>query len=62
MLFNLVYAGVAMPAGIASDRLGRRNVIGVGFAVFAAVYVGFGLAGGEPKRSTSTTTTGSWIL
>ncbi len=46
MLFNLVYAVVAMPAGIASDRLGRRNVIGVGFAVFAAVYVGFGLAGG----------------
>ncbi len=46
MLFNLVYAAVAMPAGIASDRLGRRNVIGVGFAVFAAVYVGFGLAGG----------------
>jgi MFS family permease len=47
MLFNLVYAVVAMPAGIASDRLGRRNVIGAGFAVFAAVYVGFGMAGGE---------------
>ena len=46
MLFNLVYAVVAMPAGIASDRLGRRNVIGVGFAVFAAVYLGYGLAGG----------------
>ena len=46
MLFNLVYAVVAMPAGIASDRLGRRNVIGLGFAVFAAVYLGFGLAGG----------------
>ena len=46
MLFNLVYAVVAMPAGIASDRLGRRNVIGLGFAIFAAVYVGFGLAGG----------------
>ena len=46
MLFNLVYAIVAMPAGIASDRLGRRNVIGLGFAVFAAVYIGFGLAGG----------------
>ncbi len=46
MLFNLVYAVVAMPAGIASDWLGRRNVIGVGFAIFAAVYVGFGLAGG----------------
>ena len=45
VLFNLVYAMVAMPAGIASDRLGRRGVIGLGFAVFAAVYVGFGLAG-----------------
>jgi MFS family permease len=46
VLFNLVYATVAMPAGIASDRLGRRGVIGLGFAIFAAVYVGFGLAGG----------------
>lgn len=46
MLFNLVYAALAMPAGIASDRLGRRNVIGLGFAVFAAVYFGFALAGG----------------
>jgi len=45
VLFNIVYATVAMPAGIASDRLGRRGVIGLGFAVFAAVYVGFGLAG-----------------
>jgi MFS family permease len=35
-----------MPAGIASDRLGRRGVIGLGFGIFAAVYVGFGLAGG----------------
>jgi MFS family permease len=46
VLFNLVYAAVAMPAGIASDRLGRRGVIGFGFGVFAAVYIGFGLAGG----------------
>ena len=46
VLFNLVYAAVAMPAGIASDRLGRRGVIAFGFGVFAAVYVGFGLAGG----------------
>ncbi|MEE8347239.1 MAG: MFS transporter, partial [Dehalococcoidia bacterium] len=46
MLFNLVYAGVAMPAGIVSDRLGRRTVIGVGFGVFAAVYLGFALAQG----------------
>ena len=46
MLFNLVYAAVAMPAGIVSDRLGRRTVIGGGFAVFAGVYLGFALARG----------------
>ena len=45
MLFNLVYAALAMPAGIISDRLGRRSVIGGGFAVFAVVYLGFALAG-----------------
>lgn len=45
MLFNLVYAVLAMPAGIVSDRLGRRNVIAGGFAVFAVVYLGFALAG-----------------
>ncbi|MBI2913965.1 MAG: MFS transporter [Chloroflexi bacterium] len=44
--FNAVYAVLATPAGIASDRLGRRNVIGLGFLVFAAVYLGFALAGG----------------
>lgn len=46
MLFNVVYSALAMPAGVASDRLGRRNVMAGGFAVFAAVYVGFALAGG----------------
>jgi MFS family permease len=45
MLFNVVYAALAMPAGIISDRLGRRSVIGGGFAVFAVVYLGFALAG-----------------
>ncbi len=46
IVFNAVYAALAAPAGIASDRLGRRNVIGLGFLVFAAVYLGFALAGG----------------
>lgn len=46
MLFNLVYAVLAMPAGIISDRLGRGSVIGGGFALFAMVYLGFALAGG----------------
>lgn len=41
-LYNVVYALLSMPAGIVSDRLGRRGVIAGGFAIFAAVY--FGLA------------------
>jgi MFS family permease len=45
MLFNVVYAVLAMPAGIISDRLGRRSVVGGGFAVFAMVYLGFALVG-----------------
>jgi MFS family permease len=40
-LFNVVYALLSMPAGIASDRVGRRRVIAGGFAVFAGVYFGF---------------------
>jgi MFS family permease len=39
--YNASYSLLAMPAGIASDRLGRRNVIGLGFAIFAAVYLAF---------------------
>ena len=41
VVYNASYSLLAMPAGIASDRLGRRNVIGLGFAIFAAVYLGF---------------------
>jgi MFS family permease len=44
-LFNAVYSLLAWPAGAASDRLGRRNVIGAGFGLFAVVYFGFALAG-----------------
>ena len=40
-LYNVVYALLSMPAGIASDRLGRRGVIAGGFAIFAVVYFGF---------------------
>ena len=45
VLFNATYSLLAWPAGVASDRLGRRNVIGAGYAVFALVYLGFALAG-----------------
>ena len=39
--YNAVYALLSLPAGVASDRLGRRGVIALGFAIFAAVYFGF---------------------
>ncbi|HSP55693.1 MAG TPA: MFS transporter [Dehalococcoidia bacterium] len=45
VLFNAVYSLLAWPAGAASDRLGRRNVIGAGFALFSVVYFGFAVAG-----------------
>ncbi|MDO8691148.1 MAG: MFS transporter [Dehalococcoidia bacterium] len=44
-LYNVVYALASTPAGILSDRIGRKWVMGGGFVVFAAVYFGFALAG-----------------
>jgi len=43
--FNLVYTLVATPAGSLSDRVGRRKVIVGGWLVYAAIYLGFALAG-----------------
>jgi len=37
VLMNLVYAGVAYPAGLAADRLSRRRVLGLGLVVPVAV-------------------------
>ncbi|HLF26519.1 MAG TPA: MFS transporter [Anaerolineae bacterium] len=42
--FNLVYALISTPAGSLSDRIGRRRVIVGGWLVYAAIYLGFGLA------------------
>jgi MFS family permease len=44
LLFNLVYALSAFPAGIVADRFGKKRVILLGFALFAAVYYGFAIA------------------
>ncbi len=41
VLFNLVYAGVSIPAGILSDRFGRRIVVAAGWSVYALIYLGF---------------------
>jgi MFS family permease len=43
--FNLVYTLVSTPAGSLSDRIGRRRVIVGGWLVYAAIYLGFALAG-----------------
>jgi MFS family permease len=45
VLYNVAYAGLSYPAGSLSDRVPRRLVFAVGLAVFAAAYVGLGLAG-----------------
>ncbi|MFZ1059511.1 MAG: MFS transporter [Candidatus Rokuibacteriota bacterium] len=44
LTFNVVYAAVSLPGGMLSDRVGRRRVIPLGYAVFAGVYLGFARA------------------
>ena len=40
-LFNLVYAALALPVGIWSDRVGRKKVLALGYALFALTALGF---------------------
>jgi MFS family permease len=42
--FNALYALLATPAGILSDRVGRWPLLVTGYAAFAVVYAGFALA------------------
>ena len=39
--YNVVSASVAWPAGVLSDRIGRRALLAGGMVVFAVVYLGF---------------------
>lgn len=43
-LYNMVYALASSPFGALSDRIDRRWIIATGWFVYAAVYLGFGLA------------------
>jgi MFS family permease len=43
LALNLVYTLAAMPAGIISDKLGRRRVIVVGWTIYALSYLGLAL-------------------
>ncbi len=45
VVFNVTYAVISTPAGILSDRLGRRKVIAIGWTVYALVYLGFAVSG-----------------
>ncbi|MBV8201366.1 MAG: MFS transporter, partial [Acidobacteria bacterium] len=44
-LLNLVKALLNIPGGVLSDRFGRRPLLIAGWTIYAAVYLGFGLAG-----------------
>ena len=43
VLFNITYALTSLPAGMLSDKLGRRRVITLGWFIYALVYLGFAL-------------------
>jgi MFS family permease len=43
-LYNAVAALISMPAGAASDRFGRRNLLIIGYSIYALTYAGFGAA------------------
>ena len=44
VLLNVIEATVSLPAGLLSDRLGRKRVITLGWFIYALVYLGFALA------------------
>lgn len=41
VLFNIVYALFSLPAGMLSDRIGRKRTIMLGFAFYIAASIGF---------------------
>ncbi|MDD5748122.1 MAG: MFS transporter [Actinomycetota bacterium] len=44
MTFNVVYSAVSIPAGILSDRIGRKKTLVLGFLLYCCIYVGFAFA------------------
>lgn len=49
VLINIAYAGLSMPAGVLSDRIGRKKVLLMGYGLFAATCLGLALARGWPE-------------
>ena len=44
MTFNAIYALLASPAGLLSDRIGRFRLVLAGWSLYALIYLGFALA------------------
>ena len=44
LVFNIVYALAAWPAGRLSDRVGRKALLVLGYLTYGVVYVGFAIA------------------
>jgi len=41
VVYNITYAAASTPAGVLSDRIGRKNILTLGYLIFSAVYLGF---------------------
>lgn len=41
ILYNFTYTVIATPAGVLSDKMGRRNVLLIGYALFGVTCWGF---------------------
>ena len=52
-LYNLTYAVASYPAGVVSDKIPRRVVVGCGLVIFAFAYIGMGVV---------STSTWVWVL
>ena len=48
-LINVVYAGLSVPAGALSDRIGRKKVLLMGYGLFSATCLGLALAREWPE-------------
>lgn len=44
LVYNIVYAFVSYPAGIISDRIGRKKILVIGYFFYGLVYFGFAFA------------------
>lgn len=44
MVFSLIYTIISAPAGALSDKVGRKRILMVGWALYVVVYLGFARA------------------